>query len=280
MSVSDQMVNPTFTRPPEQTKTGRIALITGASSGIGRDMARELFRRGCSLILVARREDRLLGLKQELLARPVRAGQSVQIIASDLARAENCYALFSQVKGQNVDILINNAGFGLFGPFSEAPFQEELRMIDTNVRAVHILTKLFLQDFCKRNSGYLLNVASAAAFLPGPLLAGYYASKSYVLRLSEAIYEELRRSGSRVSVSVLCPGPVRTEFDSVAGVRFSVKGLSSARVARCAIDGMFAHKLVITPGALMKCVRVAQRLAPEKVLLRACWHMQKRKGNA
>lgn len=246
------------------------ALITGASSGIGRDMARVLSQMGYSLILVARRRERLEELQSELRT-------EVQIICADLSKEQACFDLYDQVKADKIDILVNNAGFGMFGAFHETDMKRELNMIRVNITAVHILTKLFLRDFKKRNSGMILNVASSAAFLPGPLLGAYYATKSYVLRLTEAVYEELRRENSMVSVSVLCPGPVRTEFDKTADVTFSVKGLESRKVAEYAIKMLFRKKLIIVPGIMMKCARFVERLLPEKVLLKAAYHMQKRK---
>lgn len=246
------------------------ALITGASSGIGRDMARLLSQKGCDLILTARRVERLEELRKELSG-------SVRVIPADLSRAENCFRLYEQTKQEHVDILINCAGFGVFGPFDKTSLDRELQMLDVDIRAVHILTKLFYLDFKKRGSGYLLNVASFAAFQPGPLLASYYAAKAYVFRLTEALAEELRRDGSKVYVGVLCPGPVETEFDSVADVRFSVKGLSSRFVARYAIKKMFARKAVIVPGGTMKAVRFFERFLPEAVIVRMAYHMQKRK---
>jgi len=246
------------------------AFITGASSGMGRDMATILSAKGYDLILVARRLDRLEQVKQELKT-------NVTIIRADLSDPNACIALYEQVKDEKVDILINNAGFGLFGAFDTTDLQEELRMIDTNIKAVHILTKLFLKDMKARNTGYILNVASSAAFQPGPLLSGYYASKAYVLRLTQAIYEELRRAGSGVHISALCPGPVHTEFDSVAGVKFSLKGLNSHDVAAYAIDQMFQGKLVIVPGTMMKLVHFFVRFAPDQLLLRIAYHVQKHK---
>lgn len=246
------------------------ALITGASSGIGRDMARVLSRMGCELILTARRTDRLEELQSEL-------GGKVTVLSFDLSSEQDCYALYERVKDARIDILINNAGFGLFGAFEETDLDRELEMLNVNIRAVHILTKLFVRDFIRRNKGYILNVASSAAFLPGPLLSSYYASKAYVLRLTEAISEELRRRGSSVSVSVLCPGPVRTEFDTTAGVEFSLKGLSSEYVARCGITGMLRKKLVIIPGGQMKAVRFLSRFVSERMLLRIAYGQQHRK---
>ena len=246
------------------------ALITGASSGIGRDIARVLGERGCNLILTARRTDRLEELRRELPG-------GTKVVAADLSRREDCFGLYEQTKQENVDILVNSAGFGVFGPFDETDLDRELQMLDVDVRAVHILTKLFYRDFKKRGSGYLLNVASSAAFQPGPLLSSYYAAKAYVLRLTEALAEELRRDGSGVYVGALCPGPVRTEFDSVAGVSFSIKGLSSEYVARYAVGKMFARKTVIVPGTTMKAACVCERFLPERTIVRMAYRMQKRK---
>lgn len=247
------------------------ALVTGASSGIGRDMARLLSGMGYDLILVARRIERMEELKRELKT-------DVRIIGTDLSDKDACLSLYEQVKDEQVEILINNAGFGLFGAFYETDLKRELNMIDVNIRAMHILTKLFYRDFKKKNSGYILNVASSAAFQPGPMLSAYYASKAYVLRLTEALAEELRRDKSRVYIGALCPGPVSTEFDMVADVRFSLKGLSSEYVAKCAIGGMFARKTVIVPGTTMKLVRFLERFLPESLIVRSAYHMQKRKA--
>ncbi len=246
------------------------AVITGASSGIGRDIARYLSAKGFELVLVARREDRLRQLAEEL---PVPA----EVYPCDLSDPAACVELYRRVSARPVDILINNAGFGVFGAFDETELDRELKLIDVNIRALHILTKLFYRDFVERDSGRILNVSSSAAFVPGPLLSAYYASKAYVLRLTEALHEELRRKGSRVTVSVFCPGPVDTEFDAVADVRFHVKGLRSEQAAKAAVDGMFHGRLVIVPGLLMKVVHVGSRLLPDRLLLHLAWHMQSRK---
>ncbi len=246
------------------------ALITGASSGIGRDMAIILSNMGYDLVLVARRKEKLEELQSGLPT-------DTRIICLDLSKEESCYSLYEQVKQENIDILINNAGFGIFGTFDGIDLNAEMRMVDTNIKAVHILTKLFLKDFKLKNSGYILNVASSAAFLPGPLLSSYYASKAYVLRLTQAIYEELRRAGNSVYIGSLCPGPVETEFDKTANVKFSVKGLSSRYVADYAIKQMFKRKLTIVPGTTMKLARFFEKFVPEKLLLRITYKMQKRK---
>ena len=230
------------------------ALITGASSGLGREMAFALAERGCELVLCARREERLRELAAELPT------------------------VYSAVRGDDLEIVINNAGFGLFGEFLDTDLDEELRMIDTNIRAVHILTKLAVQDFAKRGHGYILNVASSAGFLPGPLMATYYATKNYVLRLTQALREELRHRNSAVKVCALCPGPVDTEFNKVAGVKFALNGLDAKRVAREAVDGMFAGKTVIVPGLAMKAMTVARHFAPDSLLARITYHFQHKKG--
>ena len=248
------------------------ALITGASSGIGRDMARYLAQMGWDLILVARREERIKELKKEL------NNVEVRCIVTDVGRKEDCYALYETVKDETIDMLINNAGFGLAGEFVKTDLDTELNMIDVNVTAVHILTKLFLRKFAKRDSGIILNVASSAGFMPGPLLSTYYATKNYVLRLSEAIYEELRQKGSHVHISVLCPGPVNTEFNDVARVKFAVDGISSEDCARIAIDGALKGKLVIIPGLMMKAGLFLRRFAPEKLLLKLAYGFQRRKN--
>lgn len=248
------------------------ALITGASSGIGADMARILSSQGHDLILVARDKKKLELLKEELTT-------DVKIISLDLSSTFNCMKLYNKLKKENIDILINNAGFGLFGEFVDTNLEKELDMIDLNIKAVHTLTKVFLQDFKKKNSGYILNVASSAAFSPGPLMSTYYATKAYVLRLTQGIYEELRREKSNVSVSCLCPGPVNTNFNNVAGVTFSVKALDSIDVADYAIKKMFKRKLVIIPGLLMKLNYIFNRLVPIKILLRIAYNIQRSKKN-
>ena len=246
------------------------ALITGASSGIGRDMARVLSSKGYELILVARREDRLKELQNDLHT-------NSEIICMDVSDTDNCKKLYEMVKDKNIDIIVNNAGFGVFGKNENIDLDKEINMIDVNIKAMSILTKLFLRAFKERNSGYILNVASSAAFLPGPLLSSYYASKAYVLRLSQAIYQELLKDKSNVSISVLCPGPVDTEFNKVAGVRFSLDGLESEYVAKYAIDMMLKRKLVIVPGITMKLTRFLSKIIPDKVLLKFAYHFQHKK---
>lgn len=249
----------------------KTALITGASSGIGREIACELSRRGWRLLLVARRRDRLQELAKQLET-PCR------LYVCDLSREENCHWLYERTKGQDVTLLVNGAGFGLYGKFAETDLNREMEMIDVNIKAVHILTKLFLRDFMEKQEGRILNIASAAGFLPGPLLSTYYATKNYVVRLSEAIYEELRKAGSPVTISCLCPGPVDTEFNQVSGAKFAAKGLSSQQVAKQAVEQTLAGKLFIVPGTMVRLGTAASRLVPEKPLMRIVRNFQERKG--
>ncbi len=246
------------------------ALVTGASSGIGKDIAIELSKKGYDLILVARSKEDLKEVKKEVLT-------DSKIISMDLSIEENCFKLYDKVKDENIDILINNAGFGVFGEFISTPLDRELNLINLNISAVHILTKLFLKDFVKRDSGYILNVASSAAFNPGPLMATYYASKAYVLRLTESIYGELKKKHSHVYIGSLCPGPVDTNFNQVAGVQFGVKALTSKEVAKYAVKKMFNGTLTIVPGFTMKLCHIFGRFVPTKLLVRITYNIQKKK---
>lgn len=244
------------------------ALITGASSGMGKDMAIELSNRGYDLVLVARRKEKLEEIKNQLKT-------NVEICVMDISIEDNCYQLHKQYN--DIDILINNAGFGLFGKFNEIDINKELQMINTNIKAVHILTKLYLQDFIKKNSGYILNTASTAGFFSGPLMATYYATKGYVLKLTEAINEELRHIKSKVYVGALCPGPVNTEFNDVASVKFSVKALSSNYVAQYAIKKMFKNKKIIIPGLSNKLLIIISKILPRKLVIRLNYYIQRKK---
>ena len=246
------------------------ALITGASSGIGRDMALYLASMDCELILVGRDKKKLEELQNSLSV-------PSKVIVADLSDTTNVKEVYVMTKNDDIDILINNAGFGMFGKFYETDINNELDMINTNVLAVHLLTKLFLRDMQKKDSGYILNVASSAAFGPGPLMATYYATKAYVNNLTEAINEELRRENSNVFVCSLCPGPVDTNFNNVAGVKFSVKPLTSEEVAHYAIDSMFKKKVVIVPGFSMKLALFGRRFASRKMMRKITYNIQKSK---
>lgn len=245
-------------------------LITGASSGIGRDMAYYLASLGHDLILVARRKERLEEIKKNVEV-------NVKIITLDLLKEENVFKLHDNLQKENIDVLINNAGFGLFGMFTKTDLNRELEMIDLNIKAYHILTKLFLQDFVKKDKGYILNVCSSAGFLAGPRLNTYYATKNYITKLTMAIYEELRHQRSNVHISALCPGPVATEFNSVAHGIFNLKEMPSEKVAKYGIDKMFKGKLIIVPGWSVKLGLFLNRFIPWKLSLAITYKIQERK---
>lgn len=248
------------------------ALITGASSGIGLDIARYLATKKYELILVARNREKLEKIQEQLPTK-------VTIIVADLANEQKVKELYILTKKENIDVLINNAGFGMFGNFTTTDLQKEIDMINTNIKAVHILTKSFLKDMEKKNSGYILNVASSAAFQPGPLMSTYYATKSYVYQLSEALWYEQKKKKSKVQISVLCPGPVDTNFNNIAGVKFGVKPLKSAYVAKYAIDQMInKRKMLIIPSFKMKCTKFFERFLSDKFLLRCAYRIQKKKA--
>lgn len=246
------------------------ALITGASSGIGRDIARILSEKGYDLIVTARRKDRLAQLKSELPT-------YVEIFPADLSQKEECLRLYEAVRAEDIGILINNAGYGVFGAFDETDLDAELNMLGVDIVSVHILCKLFLKDFIKKDQGHILNVASSAAFMPGPLFSSYYASKAYVLRLTQAIREELKKAGRHVYIGALCPGPVNTEFNQTAGVQFGLHGLSSEAVAAYAVKKMFAGKTVIVPGAVMKGARFFSKLLPDGLVAKMAYGFQNSK---
>ena len=248
------------------------ALVTGASSGIGREMAIYLSELGYDLVLVSRDKEELTYLQNTLKTK-------VKIIIVDLAEEKKIKDLYTIIKKEDVDILINNAGFSAFGDYNNSDILKELNMIDVNIKAVHILTRMVLKDMVKKDKGYILNVASSAGLLKGgPLMSCYYATKSYVVSFTNAIYEELRRNKSNVSISVLCPGPVKTNFNSVAGVKFNLKSLDARDVAHYGIDNMFKKKLTIIPGFSVKLGVFFSRFLSTKALLRITYNIQKRKN--
>jgi len=253
-----------------------IALITGASSGIGKDIAKELAKRKYNLIIVARNEELLNKVKKEI---EEEYSVGVTIKRVDLNDRSNCKKLYEDVNREfgAIDILINNAGFGTCGNFTETDLEKELRMIDTNIVAYHILTKLFLQDMIKKDKGYIMNVASIAGFMPGPLMATYYSSKSYVVRLTQSIQRELKMQKSKVKISVLCPGPVKTNFQKVADVKFNMLEAKSSDVARKAINKMFKNKKVIFTEIHISIARILAKILPDSFMGFCCYFIQKRK---
>ncbi len=247
------------------------ALITGASSGIGRDIARELSQKGYDLVLVSRDENKLNKVKEEL----EKANVKIETISTDLSIEENCKEIHKNVK--NVDILVNNAGFGDCGNFTKTSLEKELNMIKTNITAYHILTKLYLIDMKKKGMGKILNVASIAGFMPGPLMATYYATKAYIVRLSESIREELKKEKSNVQISILCPGPVSTNFNNVANVKFHMREANSQDVAKYAIKKLERGKFYIVPGIDVKLAKLGAKLVPASFVSKITYKIQKRK---
>ena len=244
------------------------ALITGASSGIGREMAKYLASLGYDLIIIARDKNKLIELKKEL-------NTKVIIYDYDLSNIDNCFKLCNDVKKEKIDIVINNAGFGAFGDYSENNLNIELNMIDLNIKCLHVLTKTFVNN---KDVKYILNVASSAGLTRGgPLMSTYYATKSYVCSYSLALYEEMRRNKTNKVMSILCPGPVDTNFNHRANVKFNLRSLTPEYVAKYAIDNMFKEKLIIIPGISVKLGMFFMRFLPIKLLLKITYKFQERK---
>lgn len=259
--------------------TAGTALVTGASSGIGLELARLFARDGYHLVLVGRRADRLERLGAELAAGH---GIRYRVVGADLASPDAPGAIAETLKqaALPVDVLVNNAGYGLIGRFADTDLAAELRMIQVNVAALTHLTKLLLPAMLARGRGRILNVASTAGFVPGPFMAVYYATKAYVISFSEALGEELRGSG--VTVTVLCPGPTRTEFEAAAGITsgtrlFRLPWVADARsVARAGYAGLMRGKRIVVPGLMNKVMTQAVRVAPRAALVRLARSFQDR----
>ncbi len=247
-----------------------IALVTGASTGIGHDMAVYLSSIGYDLIITARDGQKLKELKSELKTR-------VKIITADLSKSENAVKLYNCCKKYNIDFLVNNAGIGVVGKFDETSLERETELINLNVVSMHILMKLFLKDFKEKNSGRILNVASSAGFFPGPLMAAYYASKNYVVNLSQSVYRELKEDRSAVSISVLCPGPVQTQFNIRAGVTNSFSPADSKDVAVYAIQKALRNNFYIVPTLKMKLAIIGAMIAPPELKSGIVYRIQKNK---
>jgi short-subunit dehydrogenase len=252
------------------TRTRPVALVTGASSGIGRDLSLVLAREGHDLVLVARREPELRALADEVKSR---FGADSTVITADLSSPTGTQQVYDAVTaaGLEVDVLVNNAGFGGHGRFVETAAADEQRMVAVNVVALTDLTKLFAPQMVKRGHGRILNVASTAAFQPGPFMAIYYASKAYVLSFTEALGEEL--VGTGVTATALCPGAVPSGFQDAAGLAedaplfHSPAVKSSEFVAQAAYDGMMRGKRVVIPGTLNKLGVQSLRIAPRRAVL-------------
>ncbi len=242
------------------------ALITGASSGIGRAIATELSRRGYETVLVARREGQLTELSLTLKT-------ASYVCPCDLTDSNAAYSVFE--KYPDVDLVVNCAGCGVHGAFVDTDLEREIEMINLNITCLHILTKLYLKSFVQRGYGKILNVASSAAFFSGPYFSSYYASKAYVLSLSEAVSHELENTG--VTVSVFCPGPVDTDFGKRDGVSCGRGAISAESVARSAVRGLEKGKRIIFPNMQTRLLVLFSRFASRKLLLRIVGREQKRK---
>src|SRR3954452_21209816 len=240
----------------------RIALITGASAGLGVEFARQLSERGHRLVLVARRKDRLEELAKEL--------GNARAVALDLSKANAAAKLMADIEaaGEAVDLLVNNAGFGLIGQFAELDAKRLRQMIDLNVGTLTDLCRAVAPQMIKRKSGAILNVASTAAFQPGPRMAVYFATKAFVLSLSEALHEELKPHG--IKVPCLCPGPTRTEFGDVAGFGgnglFDHVAMGAREVVEGGLKGLDRNKAVVVPGLVNKVTASSGRFAPRSVV--------------
>jgi len=242
----------------------RVALVTGASAGLGVEFARQLAKRGHSLVLVARRKERLEELAKEL--------GNARAVAFDLSKKDAAAKLLADIEanGEVVDLLVNNAGFGLIGRFAELDAKRERQMIDLNVATLTDLCRAVAPQMIERKSGGIINVASTAAFQPGPKMAVYFATKAFVLSLSEALHEELKPYG--IKVSCLCPGPTRTEFGDVAGFGgnglFDKVAMDAPTVVAAGLAGLDRNKAVVIPGFVNKVGAVSGRFAPRSVVRR------------
>ena len=240
----------------------KVALVTGASAGLGVEFARQLAKRGHRLVLAARRKDRLEELAKEL--------GNARAVAIDLSKKDAAAKLMADVEanGEVVDLLVNNAGFGLIGRFAELDAKRERQMIDLNVGTLTDLCRAVAPGMIGRKSGGIINVASTAAFQPGPKMAVYFATKAFVLSLSEALHEELKPHG--VNVSCLCPGPTRTEFGDVAGFGgnglFDRVAMESPDVVAAGLDGLDKNKAVVVPGLVNKITASSGRFAPRSIV--------------
>lgn len=246
-------------------------MITGASSGIGRECARLLARRGYDLIVTARRKERLLELKQQL---EKQYSIQVTVYPADLSDPKQTAELAVSCFAEPIEILINNAGFGRIGDFIQTDLDDELAMIQTNIAALHRLMKAFLQT---QKYGYILNLSSIAGHLPGPGMAAYAATKAYVLSISQAVNQELLEAGAPISVTAFCPGPVHTEFFHAAGGRLELSSISAKHCAKAGLYAMFARKPVAFSDLRTALLQKAIRLAPVKLATSIDYRIQKTK---
>lgn len=260
-----------FGRRTEQSVVmKKYVVVTGASAGLGVEFAKRLSAKGYRLVLVARRKERLQKLAKHLKT-------ECEVIEADLTKETEWQRVYERIKEKEIEIFVNNAGFGECGRFVETELEKELDMVQLNIKAVHFFTKRILQKMQKRDFGYILNVASCAGLMPaGPYMAAYYATKAYITSLTRAVAEELRESGSHVYVSCLCPGPVNTEFNHVANVKFLMRGISAGYCVQYALEQMEKRKVVIIPTVLMKTAMTCGRFLPGNIYVWLAARQQKR----
>jgi short-subunit dehydrogenase len=251
-----------------------VALITGASAGIGLDLAKLFAKGGHDLVLVARNEEALRGVAGEC----EKLGVKAHVLAKDLSQANAAQEIFDELKAREiaVEVLVNNAGFGTHGPFVRTKLEDEVGMIQVNIAALVALTRFFLPAMVARKSGKIMNVGSMAGFVAGPYMSVYYATKAFVLSQSIALAQEVKKHG--VIVSVLCPGPTKTEFQKRAKIAESKlfktpRSMTSMDVAKAGYKGLMKGKLIVVPGFSNKVIRVAAKMVPRGMLARVAGKM-------
>ena len=236
------------------------ALVTGASSGIGLHIADELLSRGFDVLAVSRTEGGLPLLRKKYPQR------QVDFLSCDLSRKEECFRLLKETERMDIDVFVSNAGFGDIGYIEKTSLDKEIDMVALNDTATLILGKSFLLRFLAKDRGRILFVSSAAAFGPAPYMSLYYATKAFVYYLAHGYYRELKNRRSPVTVSVLCPGPVRTGFEKRANARFTMRPMEAEKVAHIAVHGMMKGHLEIVPGLSMKLVHFLSHLVPKRLI--------------
>jgi len=256
----------------------KTALITGPSSGIGYELSKVFAKNGYNLVLVSRNTEKLKVVSEEIR---LQHDIQVKVISKDLCKSSAPQELYDEVaaEGINIDVLVNNAGIGTYGKFIGSSTQKQMDLIQLNITSLTMLCKLFGRDMVKNGSGSILNVASTAAFQPGPLMSTYYASKAYVLMLSEALMSELKQDG--VTITVLCPGPTQTEFferHNMIGTKLerSPHIMSAAKVAEIGFSGLLKGKPIVIPGLINKLLAFSVRLAPRRVVTAIAYSLNKR----
>lgn len=247
------------------------ALITGSSRGLGKEIAIYLDSLGYDIILVSRNKEELIKVSKLL-------NNFTEIIVKDLSNIEDVYSLYEETKNYNIDLLVNNAGIGLYGNFNEIPLEKDINMLNINVVSVHVLTKLYLNDMIKNGKGAILNISSLASFSYGPLMSQYYATKAYITNLTCAIHKELKIKNSKVKISCACPGPINTNFNKNIGINFSQKPLDVKYVAKYCIDKCLKNKLIIIPGIINKICRIVTKFIPINILLKINYNINLRKN--